>query len=228
MPRVSAIQGDSSKHWTRRAFGIMLEGAARWSDQHLPSMDRIRFEVVPSSAEIDPPPAVVEIFVNGRRLAELVREHELPFAAREGHPELAGSYDGLPAADVLPPSRHFLGNDAGFHGGVGDRVMLLGCACGEPSCWPLLARIRVDGGRVTWSEFTQPLRPAEQPHGWRYGGFGPFVFDRAQHDAEIRRFLQTFDVVRAGLPSTAAFRVVARSDGGRRRAWWPFRSRPPR
>jgi len=78
-----------------------------------------------------------------------------------------------------------------FYGGVDDRVMLLGCACGEPSCWPLLARITVDGGRVTWSGFAQPFRPADQPHGWRYDGFGPFVFDLAQYEAALAAAAQS-------------------------------------
>lgn len=148
-------------------------------------MDSIRFDVVPSSAEHDPVPAVVEIVVNGRRLAELVAEVELPFAAREGHPDLAGSYDGLPAEHVLPPSRHYLGEDAGYHDGADGRTTLLGCGCGEPTCWPLLARITLDGERVTWSDFAQPYRPAAEAHGWRYDGFGPFVFDRAEYEAAL-------------------------------------------
>lgn len=46
------------------------------------------------------------------------------------------------------------------------------------------------------------------------------MFDRAQHDAEVRRFLDTYDAERAALPATVALRE--RQQPGRRtwRRWW--------
>ena len=51
-----------------------------------------------------------DIFVNGRNLEVIVKEIELPFAAREGRPHLAGSYAGLPPGEMLRPSRRLLGH----------------------------------------------------------------------------------------------------------------------
>ena len=39
--------------------------------------------------------SVVAIWVNGRNLLEIVREIEMPFAIKEGHPNIAGGYVGL-------------------------------------------------------------------------------------------------------------------------------------
>jgi hypothetical protein len=40
-------------------------------------------------------------WVNGISLIEMAREVERPFATREGHPELAGGYRGLPSSVAL-------------------------------------------------------------------------------------------------------------------------------
>jgi hypothetical protein len=44
---------------------------------------------------------VVRILIDGRDLIDLVRPIELPFARAEGHPELAGGYDGLLPRDWI-------------------------------------------------------------------------------------------------------------------------------
>jgi hypothetical protein len=44
------------------------------------------------------------VFVNGRNLVDILREVELPFSAREGNPNLAGNYVGLPLEEVSLPS----------------------------------------------------------------------------------------------------------------------------
>ena len=68
-----------------------------------------------------------------------------------------------------------------------DKRALLECACGEPGCWPLLATVTVGSAQVIWSGFEQPHRRADSAGGhWDYGGFGPFVFERAAYDAALR------------------------------------------
>jgi hypothetical protein len=116
---------------------------------------------------------VVRILIDGRDLVDLVRPIELPFATAEGHPDIAGGYDGLLPHDWVDlPERYGDG-----------RAALLACAgCGEPGCWPLRARVDADPDKVTWSDFQQPHRPD-----WSYASFGPFVFDRAQYDEEVAR-----------------------------------------
>ena len=120
---------------------------------------------------------IVRLFVNGRDLTALVREFEAPFAS-----ELAGAYGLLPAADVLPPARHFLGEPEALYTSGGGRTMLLGCDCGEPGCWPLEAHIAVNETTVRWQDFSQPHRPE-----WNYGLFGPFNFDRGQYEEVLGR-----------------------------------------
>src|SRR5205807_6156370 len=85
----------------------------------------------------------VVIYINGHNLVDLVREVELPFAAQEGHPDIAGKYVGLPAAHLLLPSRHLLGHPAPLYESRG-KTQVLGCECGEAGCWPLFVRIRLD------------------------------------------------------------------------------------
>ena len=115
----------------------------------------------------------VRVLIDGVDLATLVRPVELPHATAEGHPEIAGAYDGLPPDDWKAlPERY----------DTDDRVAVLACVCGEVGCWPLRVRIEVADRVVRWSDFQQPHRPE-----WSYAGFGPFVFDRLEYDTEIQR-----------------------------------------
>jgi hypothetical protein len=121
----------------------------------------------------------MNVEVNGRDLRDVVREIESPFAEAEGHPQLAGQYTGLPVTHLMPPSQHLLGQPTGPYGDT-DKVTLLQCSCGEPGCWPLLARVTAAADTVIWSEFEQPHR-----RGWSYEKLGPFVFDRRQYEQAI-------------------------------------------
>ena len=123
-------------------------------------MDVLRVKVVrPARSPID----VARLVVNDRDLVDLVAEVERAFEAN------TGAYEPLPAQEVLAPSRHLLGEPQPLYKFGEGRVALLQCECGEPGCWPLVARIDVTEDRVTWSEFAQPHRPQ-----WEYTGFGPF------------------------------------------------------
>ena len=137
-------------------------------------MDALDVRLEPGSCDAI---ETVRLFINGRDLLALVRDFEAPFAS-----DLAGGYGLLPAADVLPPARHFLGEPEGIYAGGDGRTMLLGCDCGEPGCWPLEARIAVTAATITWLDFSQPHRPE-----WSYRGFGPFTFDREQYEAALAR-----------------------------------------
>ncbi len=64
-------------------------------------------------------------------------------------------------------------------------MSLLVCECGEWGCWPLRARVTRKGDHVVWSDFEQPRRRGK----WSYDGFGPFVFDAVQYDAQVRALL---------------------------------------
>ena len=128
------------------------------------------------------------ITINGRELLDIVREAEVPFAEAEGHPDLAGSYRGLPAVVALVPSKHLHGEpDALYSELVGSGAVtkpaVLVCECGEPGCWPLCARIEVKDEVVVWSDFEQPHRKGDDGREpWSYGSVGPFEFDRSNYE----------------------------------------------
>jgi hypothetical protein len=130
----------------------------------------------------------VRILVNGRELIELVREIELPFATREGHPDLAGDYGYFGPMFVFSPARHFYGEPAhGWTDGPG-RIFVLACSCGIPECWALSAHAEVGTTEVTWADFRQPYRRADSKAGeWRHDGLGPFKFDRRLYDRELEK-----------------------------------------
>ena len=127
------------------------------------------------------PGEVIGIAVNGTDLVRIIGEIEGPFASVEGEPQIAGSYMGLGLEQLdHGPRKHFLGSFSG----PDEKTVLLHCECGEPECWPLMARIETTDDTVTWSDFEQPHRDE-----WRYDELR-FVFNRDQYEAalaEIRR-----------------------------------------
>ena len=133
-------------------------------------MNRIEL-IVQRGQEVDVD--VVRILVDDSDLIDLARRVERPFANAEGHPDIAGGYDGLMPSEWLAlPERY----------STDDRVAVLACACGEIGCWPLRVRVVIEDDRVTWTDFQQPYRES-----WDLSTLGPFVFDRAQYDREVMR-----------------------------------------
>jgi hypothetical protein len=141
-------------------------------------VDTIRFEIGERTDPADGLVDAVDIFVNGRNLVDIVREVELPISAREGKPDRAGRYAGLPPGENLLPSPRLLGEPTTYydHDSSEGKVAALGCECGEVGCWPFQVKIALRDDVVTWSDFEQPHRRA-----WRYDALRPFVFDRAQY-----------------------------------------------
>jgi hypothetical protein len=141
-------------------------------------VDTLRFELGkredPAAGIVD----VVNIVVNGRNLVDILRELELPFAAREGNLDLAGSYVGLPPEEIFLPSSRLLGDPAIYYDYdyLDGKIAILGCGCGEVDCWPFRVRVTLREDAVIWSDFEQPHRRE-----WRYDELLPFVFDRTQY-----------------------------------------------
>jgi hypothetical protein len=112
--------------------------------------------------------------LNGTSLTEMISTFE-----REQHFEPAGGYVGL-----IPQwfnygslERYFLGDfDQNSYFARMGRIYLLGCQCGEVGCWPLLARIRLEGDAIVWDAFEQPHRKERD-----YFQFGPFSFEAKQY-----------------------------------------------
>ena len=137
-------------------------------------MDRIAVSVGPSKRSENHHQVLIEI--NGESLFDLAQNIERPFADAEGSPSIAGAYAGLSSSEVMPPSRHFLGESHQHHS-HDDGLAVLDCECGFPGCWPLVCQIDVDDTTVTWHSFLQPHRKDK----WNHDGLGPFVFDQQQY-----------------------------------------------
>jgi hypothetical protein len=140
-------------------------------------MNTIRFEQRPLVEESGE--GGLHILIDGEDLIDLVRIHELPLAAAEGSPGIAGGYGGL-AEWWAGRDRYaaLLGQDDFIPG----RSWVLGCSCGEPGCWPLECTIDVGESTVVWRDFSQPHRSTPEDGAvWDYSAFGPFEFDRAQY-----------------------------------------------
>lgn len=169
-------------------------------------MDTLRLRVSRGPSTWSQPEPMAMIYVNGRSLVDIIREVERPFATREGHPNLAGQYVGLPAHFLLAPSRYLLGKLSDGPWCDPERIVLLQCECGEWGCWPLLARITLTVETVVWQSFRQPHRwtrsrqtyyarrrsrrflrewATARADTWRYSRLRPFVFSRPEYEAAL-------------------------------------------
>jgi hypothetical protein len=136
-------------------------------------LDRVAFRIDNDSVAIE---------VNGRPLVELVGEVERPFAEREGSPGIAGAYAPLELRVFESVGDHFHGvPGSDLVCGPRDKTVLLGCDCGEPGCWPLMARVEVDPHTVTWDGFTQPHRDER----WSYDAMPVLTFEREQYEEAL-------------------------------------------
>lgn len=143
-------------------------------------MDQITFRRKKSSLEDY---QVIDIFINGNNLIELLKEIELPFASIEGHPEMAGHYEGIPPLLSLPPHKHFWGVASVEDYQYPERQVALfeNKSSGIPGEWTFTARIDVTGESVKWSDFRQQHRPK-----WDYSPFGTWTFDLVAYRNALR------------------------------------------
>jgi hypothetical protein len=134
----------------------------------------------------------IRIEIDGCDLAELIRSVELPFATAEGHERIAGKYVGLRPwqLDSAAPEHFMGGRGSHLYCGPHDKTVLLGCECGEPGCWPLMAQVVVSDRDVAWRSFEQPHRRGR----WEYDGFSGFVFDRTEYEAALQAAQATMPV----------------------------------
>ena len=129
----------------------------------------------------------VDVFINGRDLADMLREHETRFCGEEGLPDMAGSYRGWSPEFFADRFAEFMGaldpDSAEYYG---DKTEVLTCLCGLPFCWPSLVRVDAALEEVRWSEFEQFRRRRK----WTCDDFGPFVFDRRQYEEALSNPIQ--------------------------------------
>ncbi|HVV73998.1 MAG TPA: hypothetical protein VHI52_21265, partial [Verrucomicrobiae bacterium] len=117
---------------------------------------------------------------------DTLREVELPFATREGSPQIAGAYSGLPAHRVFLPSQHFFGQPDPIYSDGDGRTFVLECECGEPGCWPFAVRIELREREVVWHDFRQEHRGPHAKKGeWRYDALASFTFDRQRYEEAL-------------------------------------------
>ena len=131
---------------------------------------RLSFVIEPTLGTAGPLSLVP--LISGIRLTKLVEEHDLKVGNQP-----AGGFGGLvrKSFNFGPWDRYFMA-EAGSRKIERDGHYLLGCTCGELSCWPLVARIARDGELMVWDCFRQPNRPELD-----YSSFGPFRFEINQY-----------------------------------------------
>jgi hypothetical protein len=151
--------------------------ARKYPWAHTGAVDIVEFRLDRESLGGRGPFRVINLFVNGTRLQDLVRSVEQPYAKADGNAGLAGNYAGLAVGPTLPAS-HYLGEPVETWFGDGDTI-LLGCVCGDPGCWPLTARVTVSESTVTWSGFRTGHRD------WDLSAVGPFTFERRAYEAAL-------------------------------------------
>lgn len=127
---------------------------------------------------------LVNIYIDGRALTDIMREFESEMAKREGHPDLAGGYS--PFINSQAAGNHYLGRHSEKWGESNSKTALLECECGCPGCWPLLCRIEIGEDEVKWKEFEQPHRgPDSGASFWDYSSFDGFTFSKEQYLAAL-------------------------------------------
>jgi hypothetical protein len=135
---------------------------------------------------------LVNIYIDGRPLAAIMREIEFEMAKREGHPDLAGEYS--PFINSKAAEDHYLGRHAEKWGESKSKTALLECECGCPGCWPLLCKIEIGKDEVKWKEFEQPHRgPNSAESFWDYSSFDGFTFSKDQYLGALAALAMTPD-----------------------------------
>ena len=128
---------------------------------------------------------IVKILINDEDLTDILKEIEMPYAMAEGHPNLAGKYEGIAAQYIFYPSKHLLGEVNPILHYTEGKISVLDCSCGCYGCWPFEVKISIKEDRIIWSNFEQPHRSFEI---WNYKDLKPFVFDRKQYENEIIKY----------------------------------------
>ena len=120
---------------------------------------------------------VVEIIIDGKKLIDVVREIEIPYATEEGHLDLAGAYGHIPPsflyADLL---------DATTDAGLDNSLVYLFCCddCGEPSCWSVVFKVKEEENFIYWYGFEHAHRKD-----WNYNL--TYKFERSAYEQALQK-----------------------------------------
>ena len=111
---------------------------------------------------------VVEIYINGREIIELLKEIETPFAMGEGHIDIAGAYGHLTPKELYSELTD------------SEESALLCCdGCGFISCWSVLVSVKKDDSYVYWKEFKHNHRH------WKYNI--SYQFSRLEYENALKQ-----------------------------------------
>ena len=125
----------------------------------------------------------VDISINGKNLIEMLKAYELPYAIKEGHPDIAGQYMGIGSRELFErlskPGQH--------------KIIFICNGCGEEGCWPMIMDIHENAHTATWSHFRQPHRGSTSKASyWDYSGFPTFTFDKIKYEAAMASLKNNF------------------------------------
>ena len=143
---------------------------------------------------------IIEIFINDRNLLDVVTEVERKNAQHIGL-DFGGNYTGLQATPYVVEGDHFLGTS--FPSWPKHHDWVLGCTCGNPGCWDILAFIEADDKIVRWSKIVNPWLAHGLPTVWHteppedfvafdYSSIGSYAFDRGQYDYALNNLRLSF------------------------------------
>jgi hypothetical protein len=139
---------------------------------------------------------VINIYINGRNLIDLVSEIENQQRGRINENSPRSSYIGFEVSRFDRFRNEMLGIK---------RLpvsILLTCTCTIEMCNCLMAKIAVEAQSVTWSELKSPLPGEQLPAPFMeelqklgfqpvdYSELGPFVFDRIQYLSALDKVTQ--------------------------------------
>lgn len=120
---------------------------------------------------------VTEIYIDGRKLLDIIHEIELPYAVEEGRTTRAEEDYGHLSPEVLYMD---LNTDAAAAGDPDDdRAYLFCCGnCGEIFCWTVSMKVKGDEQYVYWYDFKHERRP-----GWDYNL--TFKFEKKEYEEAL-------------------------------------------
>jgi hypothetical protein len=116
---------------------------------------------------------------NGIDLIKYLKKHELPYAILEGNEKIAGVYQGI------DPLRLYQRLAYGLDKNEKGKITILGCFCGEETCWPMKIRTIDSGEKIIWKDFEQPYRNSNCEDFWDYSKFGDFTFDKKEYNKAL-------------------------------------------
>ena len=102
---------------------------------------------------------IAEIYINGQEIIPLLKKIEEPYAAKEGHFDIAGAYGHRLPQELYEELTEVFCEGTYAHE---EGVELLCCGdCGLSGCWSIVVYVKQDENYVYWYKFRQNHREWE-------------------------------------------------------------------